>query len=113
MTRSDKWRKRPVVLRYFEYAEKLRLLSPESNWEKLSIHFVMPMPSSWSKKKKDIMRNKPHKQKPDLDNLIKAYQDSLLKDDSRVWKYGVMMKTWGDEGCIILNPKLIPIKTNL
>lgn len=105
MTQSDKWKKRPPVVKYFEYANTLKSLDIDVKWEPLSLHFVMPMPKSWSKKKKAEMIGKPHKQKPDLDNLIKAFQDAVLKEDSIVWIYGTMMKTWGENGCITVDTK--------
>lgn len=109
MTQADKWKKRPRVMRYRQYADDLRRLAPALTWEPLSLHFVLPMPKSWSKKKRTLMKNRPHTQKPDLDNLIKAFKDALLKEDSVVWIYGLMIKTWGDEGCIITNPRLRPV----
>jgi Holliday junction resolvase RusA-like endonuclease len=46
------------------------------------------------------MRGKPHTQKPDVDNLCKAFNDAVLDDDSAVWsQWGE--KIWGDEGKII------------
>lgn len=48
------------------------------------------------------MALKPHTVKPDLDNLIKAFKDALLTDDSSVWRYGRMTKVWDYEGSIVL-----------
>ena len=48
------------------------------------------------------MRGKPHRQKPDLDNLVKAFKDALLKDDKGVHTYGIMQKIWGDTGEIVV-----------
>ena len=59
MTQSDRWRKRPPVVRYFEYANKLKELNPEIDWEPLSLLFVLPMPKSWSKKKRAEMEGEP------------------------------------------------------
>jgi Holliday junction resolvase RusA-like endonuclease len=112
MTQADKWKKRKPVVRYFEYANRLKIINPAVSWEPLSLHFVLPMPKSWSKKKREAMKNKPHTQKPDLDNLVKAFKDALLAEDSDVWMYKLIMKTWGEEGCIIVNPKLRPVSTS-
>lgn len=108
MTRRDKWQKRPAVLKYRAYCDELRLKKPEPNWEKLSLVFRIPMPQSWSKKKRQEMLGKPHRQTPDLDNLIKAFQDALLGDDSKVWRYSHMSKVWATEGAITINPKPKP-----
>ena len=109
MTQTDKWKKRKPVVQYFSYANHLKLLKPKVNWTRLSLNFVLPMPKSWSNKKRREMVNKPHQQKPDLDNLVKAFKDALLKDDSKVWCYGLIIKTWGIEGKIILDPSLRPV----
>lgn len=101
MTRSDRWKKRPCVVRYFDFKDQLSRFSKENNWTPpipLSVRFTIAMPKSWSKKKKKEMCGKPHLPRPDLDNLIKAFKDSLFKEDSHVWKYGEMEKVWGEQG---------------
>jgi len=65
------------------------------------------MPQSWSKKKRAEMRGKPHQQRPDLDNLIKAFKDALCEDDSHVHTYFEMKKIWGDVGQILVNEKFV------
>lgn len=37
----------------------------------LDVTFFMPLPASWSKKKKASQEEQPHVSRPDLDNLIK------------------------------------------
>lgn|SRR3990167_923844 len=86
MVRSDKWAKRPAVLRYWAFADELRLKYPKPLPEAVQIAFYLPMPDSWSEKKKVLMNGKPHKQKPDLDNLVKATLDSLSKQDSNIYR---------------------------
>ncbi|WP_334254054.1 RusA family crossover junction endodeoxyribonuclease [Mannheimia indoligenes] len=101
MTRSDKWKQRPEVLRYREFKDEVRLNKvslPESGYH---ITFVLPMPKSWSKKKKAEMDGKPHQQKPDKDNLEKALLDALFDDDCRIWD-GRVSKVWGETGKIII-----------
>ena len=105
MTQRDRWSKRPCVLRYWEYADKLReeasffKYSPE---DELSVHFYIPMPKSWSKKKKKTYNNQPHQQKPDLDNLIKAFQDILCKEDQFIHTYKDCKKIWSYTGAILV-----------
>lgn len=52
--------------------------------------FFMPIPKSWSKKKKDQAVGEFHTKKPDADNLVKGVFDSLnklvWKDDNQVCK---------------------------
>ena len=102
MTQRDRWKKRPVVERYHEYADRLREEADKQNFllgEKVEINFFIPVPKSWSKKKKSANLGRPHKQRPDLDNLIKAVQDILMKEDSTIWKI-TAVKRWGVFGAI-------------
>jgi len=65
--------------------------------------FYLPMPASWSKRKRAAMLHSPHCQKPDLDNLAKAVLDGLqpiIGDDCRVWQFGVLRKLWAEHGGI-------------
>ena len=65
--------------------------------------FYLPMPASWSKRKRAALLHSPHCQKPDLDNLAKAVLDGLqpiIGDDCRVWQFGVLRKLWAEHGGI-------------
>ena len=101
-TRSDKWKQRPVVMNYRAFADECRLRI-KKNLEEAHIVFYVPMPKSWSKKKKNEMRAQPHRQKPDLDNLLKALMDALNTDDSHIAKLGSIQKVWADTGAIEIN----------
>ena len=106
MVHSDRYKERPIVMRYFDYCDNLRLLAQKNNFsivhEINNLTFVLKMPKSWSKKKKELMNNTPHQQKPDLDNLLKAFKDALLKEDSKVHTYGQIKKVWGYHGAILI-----------
>ncbi|MED1942075.1 RusA family crossover junction endodeoxyribonuclease [Cytobacillus firmus] len=56
----------------------------------VEILFIMPIPGSWSKKKRDASVGEWHVKKPDTDNLVKGVFDSLNKiawnDDNQVAK---------------------------
>lgn len=90
MTRADRWKKRQSVLKFFAFRDAVRQ-SPA--WETLElldmdsfkIVFHVPMPKSWSKKKKAQFEGKPHQQRPDLDNFLKAWKDSVYEEDAIVW----------------------------
>lgn len=102
-TRSDKWNQRPCVVKYRAFADELRIkcnIAGVTIGDELQCEFYIPMPKSWSKKKKEAMNGKPHKQKPDCDNLVKAVQDSLLKEDSNIYRISAG-KYWGYSGMII------------
>ena len=49
--------------------------------EELEIEFHLPMPKSWSNKKREASRGGPHKQRPDVDNLCKGFMDAFGVDD--------------------------------
>lgn len=100
-TQRDKLQKRPPVLRYRAFCDEVRLKKitlPEGGWH---VTFVLPMPTSWTKKRRIDMNGKPHQQKPDKDNLEKALLDAIFDDDSRVWD-GRVSKIWGETGQIII-----------
>lgn len=65
------------------------------------MEFHIPMPQSWSKKKKARMVDTPHRQRPDSDNLAKGVMDSLLPEDCKVWHLEAK-KFWSVEGRIVL-----------
>lgn len=89
-------------MRYRAFADEARLLKMEVK-NGSSIVFILPMPKSWSEKKKEQMNNEPHLQRPDLDNLLKALLDALMKEDSVIWKLGMLEKRWGDIGLITIS----------
>ena len=96
---------RPDWARYAEYKTALAWMAAAHRYEisvPLSLRFVLPMPASWSAKKKAEQDGQPHRSKPDLDNLIKGFKDALLSEDSAVWQYGPMEKRWGTAGAIVV-----------
>ena len=105
MTRSDRWKKRPCVMRYRLFSNRLRasaLLQKYIPSDELIMQFQIKMPVSWSKKKKEEMRGKPMQSRPDIDNLQKSILDSLFPDeDSAIWKV-CASKRWADVGCVII-----------
>lgn len=97
-----KLNRRAQVLRYLNYKRSLKLEflkhGLKINEVLEGVTFVMPMPPSWSKKKRDDHRGKKHQQVPDLDNLVKAFKDAILKRDEYVHTYNDIKKVWGDLG---------------
>jgi len=105
MTQQDKWRKRPATDRYWQLKDNLKKIAdgykfkmPECDYHMI---FNLPMPDSWSKKKKEEFNGKPHQQKPDKDNLEKAVLDALCEEDSYIWD-GRVSKYWAYKGSIII-----------
>ena len=101
-TRSDKWKKRPGVLRYRAFKDLCRLHKVELPECGAGITFLIKMPESWSQKKKETMNMQAHQQTPDLDNLLKALCDAVYKNDSHIWHYNELEKLWSWEGAIII-----------
>lgn len=99
MTRADKWKKRACVLRYWAFKDEIKLKRVKLAQEGSLIIFTLPMPESWGDKKKLSMDKKPHKQKPDLDNLIKALFDALYQNDAGIHDFKCL-KIWGYKGSI-------------
>lgn len=101
MTRADKWKKRPCVLRYRTYCDALRESWGTRPFPAAGAHLVfhLPMPKSWSKKKRAATMGQGHQQKPDVDNLCKAVLDALHDDDSHIYDLQ-MSKYWSDGGYI-------------
>ena len=106
-TKSDRWKKRPCVMRYRAFADQVRLAEKlsQQDFKKILLEgacivFVIPMPNSWSKKKKAKMYGLHHQQKRnDIDNLVKALMDALLEEDGEVHTV-CAKKVWGNVGCI-------------
>lgn len=83
MTRRDKWAKRPCVLRYRAFEDKCRARRMKLP-QPCRVIFHIAMPASWTDSKRAAMVGMPHRQKPDLDNLIKALWDAVHKEDSHL-----------------------------
>ena len=115
MTQSDKWktnpnhidpkkRQRKNVKAYFEFKN---LLVAQANLMKFELGecleavYFLPMPNSWSEKKKEKNNGLPCKVKPDTDNITKAIKDALLKNDSAVW-WEKAEKRWAYKGSILI-----------
>lgn len=100
MTQSDKWktnpnhtdpqkRQREAVARYFDFKNKVRQQAHKMNYKMsgiLEIVFLVPMPNSWSEKKKSRHNKHPVITRPDIDNYIKSFMDALEIEDGFVWK---------------------------
>ena len=98
MTRRDAWAKRPAVLRYFAFRDEVRLHGVTIP-DRVRIVFVLPMPASWSQKKRAAMDGEPHTVRPDLDNFCKAALDSVFDDDAHINEIHAR-KVWGEVGQI-------------
>jgi Holliday junction resolvase RusA-like endonuclease len=65
--------------------------------KRLVLDFYIPMTKSWSKKKRDKFNGCPHEKTPDIDNLVKAFLDSVYTNDCHVYQV-FATKHWVEEG---------------
>lgn len=106
MTQRDKWLNPPrkEVLKYRiakKGMEAYSLMHKFTIKDKIDCTFVLPMPPSWSEKKRKNMDGKPHENKPDIDNLIKFVMDTMLPNGDQMVHTIYANKVWGREGKII------------
>ena len=100
MTRSDRWKKRKAVIQYWAFKAECKAKGVRFPTAGASIKFGLPMPSSWSSRKRELMRGTPHQSKPDLDNLLKGLADAVYpENDSMICSIWIA-KAWSDKGYI-------------
>ena len=83
-TRRDSWKPSPAVLRYRDFKDEVmrhlrrEKLNPSTLLpDSMLLVFNLPVPPSWSHRKKQAHIARPHRQKPDIDNLTKALRSYL------------------------------------
>ena len=115
MTKSDTWklnpnhpdpkkRQRKPVTKYFAFKNLISSQANEMGFilgNHIDAVFLVPMPDSWSQKKKEQMNRMPCKVRPDCDNYVKAVQDALSKEDGNIW-FVSAKKVYSYRGSIIL-----------
>jgi len=88
--KSAKWKENVAIFAKKAMLGKRKLQGPLS----VTIRFDMPIPNSWTIKKKNQAINQPHTAKPDIDNLVKNALDALngiaFDDDKIVARIDVM-----------------------
>ena len=91
MTRSDKWKKRPIVQRYYAYCNLLKMVDNLLSGRitrimktgKVDLTFYLPIPKS---RKKTNKEGDPHQVTPDIDNFCKAVLDAICDNDSHIYE---------------------------
>jgi Holliday junction resolvase RusA-like endonuclease len=108
-TRADKWKKRPSVLKYRAFRDEVALHIKELPADFFHVVFLIPVPMSWSEKKKAKMIGRPHLGTPDKDNLEKGLFDAVYRfgDDGHIWNSS-STKLWAGIGAIIIADDYLP-----
>ena len=98
MTRSDKWKKRPCVLQYRAWCDKARGyaegLPPHDSIAMLTAKAFFCPPASWSRKKRRETIGRLHRQKPDVDNILKAILDCFFPSGDEGVAFVSCFKVW-------------------
>lgn len=106
MTRRDTWangKVRPSVQRWRDFQNEVQRLGITVQ-DGDEITFGVPMPPSWSAKKRETHIGCPHRSKPDLDNLLGGLFDAAMLSqkggDQHIAHIGSVKKLWSDSGRI-------------
>lgn len=100
MTRRDVWNPRPCVKRYYAYREELQLRRVRAP-HRFSLEVGVRMPDSWSESKKRAMEGQPKLFRGDADNFLKAFVDSVVRQDSAHWD-GRVRQYWARSGYLLI-----------
>lgn len=106
MVRSDRWKKRPVVQRYWSFKDELVDLCERLGYTQgerifFTVHVQVP---KVSKKKAAEMLLTPKKTKPDLDNYLKSQMDILMppgEGGDQSIHVGCCNKVWSTDSKIV------------
>lgn len=113
MTRQDTWatsKVRPAVQRWRAFQNRCQALGITVQ-DGDEITFVLPMPASWSQKRRAATVYDSHRSKPDLDNLLGGLFDATMPGgDQHIAELGRVRKIWGDSGEIRITRKNSPEK---
>jgi Holliday junction resolvase RusA-like endonuclease len=122
-TRSDKWKRRPCVMRHRAWSDLARecagnRIPPAETTRHIHLNFLYEMPASWSAKKRNEMLGKIKRTSPDGDNCEKEVCDALWprdkhpdpkrrKKDDRALGHVTHMRFWSDSSSTIIRIELI------
>lgn len=102
---NNYYNRKKYLQKYWDYKVKLKALFldcglktyPTNNvWFK----FFIPMPKSWSQKKRNAHCFEKHESKPDAGNLHKAIEDACCIEDKKNWDYRASKFWYDGEGHI-------------
>jgi Holliday junction resolvase RusA-like endonuclease len=103
-TPNNYFNRKNRILKYWDYKRALKILADEQKFimpiEGAHIRFFIGMPKSWAKKKKNEKCFTLMGSKPDLDNLVKGYLDSLMVEDESICDYRASKHYYSGSGYI-------------
>lgn len=105
-TRRDKWAKRPAVVRYREWCSLLRRVAspPDPNTvDSFNWMASFQFPARW---RKSLRVGGHHRQRPDRDNLDKAFLDCLWPDSDSGIAAGWIQKVWAEKNAFVVAARL-------
>jgi len=91
MTKRDKWKRRPCVLRYRDWADAARMEAFKQPFHKHRLTRATRITvEAYFHSLKNVG---PHLRKPDGDNILKSVCDALFENDEMIYDKRVM-KWW-------------------
>lgn len=110
MTRGDRWKRRPCVMRYWAWKdlakkcveEQIGALPDAKQIRCFDMLAIFEPP-----KTKQSRIGELHRQRPDLDNVAKCAFDSLFSEDCAIAK-AVLEKRWGSQARLEITIELEP-----
>jgi len=69
---------RPAASRFYSFRDQVQYSRLEIPPAGAHVLFDLPVPKSWSERRKSEMIGSPHERVPDLDNMLKALLDSVF-----------------------------------
>jgi hypothetical protein len=95
-SQSDKWNQRPVIVRMRKLADDLREAFGLKPMEKFHSSLTFQVIATFKTDDPLSLELKRHLKRPDADNILKLYMDSLLDKDD--WcQFVSCQKLWGTE----------------
>lgn len=97
MTNRDRWFKRPITTRYWEWVNAAKPLIPDiPPWaERVELRVFVEFPKSFSKKKRKMLFGEPNRGRKDIDNFLKAALDTIFQQDCSIYSVSAE-KRWED-----------------
>ncbi len=108
--RKDAWDPSPHVRRYRTFRDDVAKLGVKLPADFYHIVFLLPMPKSWSNKRRREMNLTPHTSRPDKNNLEKALEDAVYRfgDDAHIWN-SHSTKVWHYTGGMIVSSSVLSV----